>query len=48
MKYVFKHQDMQMFDLKLNEYMSNFQPIELVGRGSEAQVQVAENLYYLI
>ena len=24
--------------------MSNFQPLEVVGRGSEAQLQVAENL----
>ena len=24
--------------------MSNFQPIEVVGRGSETQLQIAENL----
>ena len=28
--------------------MSNFQPREVVGRGSEAQLQVGENLNYLI
>ena len=28
--------------------MSNFQPLEVVGRGSETQLQVAENVYYLI
>ena len=27
--------------------MSNFQPLEVVGRGSETQLQVAENLYKL-
>ena len=25
--------------------MTNFQPIEVVGRGSETQLQVGENLY---
>ena len=28
--------------------MSNFHPLEVVGRGSETQLQVAENLNYLI
>ena len=28
--------------------MSNFQPLEVVGRGSETQLQVAENLNKLI
>ena len=28
--------------------MSNFQPLEVVGRGSETQLQVGENLNYLI
>ena len=40
---MFKHQDLQMFGFKLNKYMSNFQPLEVVGRGSETQHQVAEN-----
>ena len=30
-----------MFCLKLNK-MSNFDPLEVVGRGSEAQLQVGE------
>ena len=28
--------------------MSNFQPLEVVGRGSNTQLQVGENLNYLI
>ena len=28
--------------------MSNFHPLEVVGRGSETQLQVGENLNYLI
>ena len=28
--------------------MSNFQPLEVVGRGSETQLKVAENFSYLI
>ena len=28
--------------------MSNFHPLEVVGRGSETQLQVGENLDYLI
>ena len=28
--------------------MSNFHPLEVVGRGSDAQLQVGENLNYLI
>ena len=31
-----------MFGLKLN--MSNFHPLEVVGRGSETQLHVGENL----
>ena len=41
---MFKHQDLQMFGLKLNKYMSNFHPLEVVGRGCETQLQVGENL----
>ena len=44
----FKHQYLQMFGLTLNEYMSNFHPLEVVGRGSETQLQVGENLGYII
>ena len=32
-----------MFDYKLNIYMSNFQPLEVVDRGSETQLHVVEN-----
>ena len=46
MKYVFKNKDLQMFDLKLTS-MSNFHPFEVVDCGSEAQLQVGENLNYL-
>ena len=28
--------------------MSNFHPLEVVGRGSDTQLQVGENLNYLI
>ena len=39
------HQDLQIVVLKLNRLnMSNFQPLEVVGRGSETQLQVAENV----
>ena len=40
----FKDHDLQMFGLKLNKYMSNFQPLEVVGRGNETQLEVVENL----
>ena len=36
-----------MFSLKLNKYISNFQPLEVVGRGSETQLQVGEIRYTL-
>ena len=39
---MFKHQD--LFGLK---HMSNFHPIEVMGRGSETQLQVGEILNYL-
>ena len=29
-------------------FMSNVQPLEVVGRGSETQLQVGENINYLI
>ena len=37
-----KYQDLQKFDLKIND-MSNFYPLEVVGRGSETQLQVGKN-----
>ena len=37
-----KHQNLLIFVLKLNKY-SNVQPLEVVGRGSETQLQVGEN-----
>ena len=43
---MFKHQDLQMIDLKLN-ILSNFHLLEVVDRGSETQLQVGENLYKL-
>ena len=42
MKFAFEHQDLQMLVL----YISNFHPLEVVGRGSETQLQVGENLNY--
>ena len=47
MKWELKHQDLQMFSLKLNK-LNNFHLLEVVGRGSETQLQVLENLNYLI
>ena len=43
MKCVSKHHNLQIFVLKLNKY-EKFQALEVVGHGSETQVQVAENL----
>ena len=47
MKWVFKHQDLQMFGLKLAN-TGIFHPLDVVGRGSETQRQVGENLNYSI
>ena len=47
MKLAFKHQDLQMFVLKITN-ISSFHPLEIVGRGSETQFQVGGNLNYLI
>ena len=41
MKGVFTHHDLQIFGLKSNT-------LEVVGRGSETQLQMGENLNYLI
>ena len=38
-----KHQELQICVSKLNN-ICDFQPLEVVGRGSETQLQVAENL----
>ena len=43
-KWLFKNQDLYMFGLKLNKFMSHFQPLEVVDRGSETQPQLVENL----
>ena len=37
-----QHQDLQMLGLKLNR--CDFHPLKVVGRGSETQLQVVENL----
>ena len=44
LKSVCKQQDLQIVVLKLNKNISNFQPLEVVSRGSETQLQVAEIL----
>ena len=44
-KCVFKHQYFQIFGLKLN--ICNFHSLEVVGRGSDPQLQVGENLNYM-
>ena len=43
---MFKHQYLQIFVHKLNKY-EYFQPLEVVGRGSDTQLHVAENLNIL-
>ena len=44
-KWLFKHHDLQICGLKLNKInMSNFQPLEVVDRGSYTQPRVVENL----
>ena len=35
------------FRSQMNQNMSNFHPLEVVGRGSETQLQVGENSYNL-
>ena len=42
-----RHHDLQMFGLNLNKY-DYFYPLEVVGHGSETQLQMSENLNYLI
>ena len=48
---MFKHEDLQMLVSNVwyqIKQMSNFRPFEVVGRGSKTQLQVGENLNYLI
>ena len=45
---MFKHQDLQMISLKLKTNPSIFYPLEVVGRGSETQLQMGKNLNYLL
>ena len=41
---VCKHKHLHIFGLKLNNNnLSSFHPLEVVGRGSETQLQGAEN-----
>ena len=47
MKCMFKHQDLQMFSLKLNRY-EYVRPLEVLGRDTETQLEVDENFNYLI
>ena len=42
-----RHHDLQMLGLKLKK-MVKFHSLEVVGLGSETQLQVSENLNYLI
>ena len=44
--FIFRHHDLQMFRLKSNTH-EQFSPLEVVGRGSDAQLQVGENLNYI-
>ena len=47
MKCVSKDQYLQIFVLNLQFFISNFQSFEVVGRGSETQLQKAENWNYI-
>ena len=46
-KCVLKHQDFQMFGFNETD-MGHCHPLEVVGRGSETQLQVGEKFIYLI
>ena len=49
MEWVFKHQDLQWLVWSWSETkMNNFLLLGVVGRGSDTQLQVGENLNYLI
>ena len=43
-KLVFEHQDSPLLGLKLL-HMSNFNPLEIVGRDSQTQFQMGENVF---
>ena len=44
--WVFRHEDLHMFDRKLKK--KKFHSLDVVGRGSETQLQVGGNCNYLI
>ena len=44
---MFKHQHLQIFGLKLKN-MSNFHPLEVLGRVSDVQLRVGDNLNRII
>ena len=46
MKCVSKHQDLQIINIcaQLKKNMCNFQPLEVVGRGSETLLQMGKKL----
>ena len=44
---MFKRQDLHMFSLKLDKLVI-FQPLEVVGRSSETQLLLGENLNHFI
>ena len=46
MRCVFKHEDLKIFGLKLKKNTSNFYSLEVVGRASETQLQVGENVLF--
>ena len=46
MEYVFEHQYLLIFGFKLFSII--FHPFEVMGRGSETQLQVGKNFYHLI
>ena len=46
MKWVFNNLDVQMFGLKRTN-LDNFHPLEVLGRGGDAQLQVSENLNFI-
>ena len=45
MTWVLTQQDLRMFGLKLNRYISNFQP-EVMDCGSETQLQMGEKFNF--
>ena len=47
-KCAFKMLDLHIFLFKLQKKLSNFHPLEVVGRGSETQLQEGANFNYSI